>query len=84
MSVLIPHGMNLYNYAFWYVFLIKILELHTLECLSIALLFCFNCIQAFICNHNDCFLSLICGSPIDLSVMTLTLMYYILDKISFV
>ena len=41
MKVLIPDGMNLYNYAFWYVFLIGVLELHTLVCLSIGVLFYF-------------------------------------------
>ena len=41
MKVLIPNGMNLYNYAFWYVFLTGVLELHTLVCLSIGVLFYF-------------------------------------------
>ena len=41
LKVLIPNGMNLYNYAFWYVFLTEILELHTLVCLSIGVLFYF-------------------------------------------
>ena len=36
MKVLIPNGMNLYNYVFWYVFLIGVLELHTLVCLSVG------------------------------------------------
>ena len=38
MSVLIPDDMNLYDYVFWYVFLVEVLELHTLVCLSIGLL----------------------------------------------
>ena len=41
MKVLLPDGMNLYKYAFWYVFHIGDLQLHTLLCLSIEVLFYF-------------------------------------------